>query len=226
VIVTFDLFSALLDTRTGAGAAFQALASSRGWSIDGLALYDRWDVHNKAAQRDAAQRLTSGDAWESFATLSTRALGRTYEELGLDADHVADMRTVHASIAHWAPWADVVPALAPLSGEHRLGILSNVDDALFERTQVTGLVDPDFVFTSQRLGAYKPSAQIYQRAADRTGGHVHVAASARDVRGSLEAGLATVRVARPGHRVDPDGPKPSYEVESLTELGPTLATMH
>jgi len=223
--VTFDLFSALLDTRTGAGAAFQALASSRGWSIDGLALYDRWDVHNKAAQRDAAQRLTSGDAWESFATLSTRALGRTYEELGLDADHVADMRTVHGSIPHWAPWADVVPALASLSGEHRLGILSNVDDALFERTQVAGLVDPDFVLPSQGLGAYKPGAQIYQRAADRTGGHVHVAASARDVRGSLEAGLATVRVARPGHRVDPDGPQPTHEVESLTDLGRTLATM-
>lgn len=225
VIVTFDLFSALLDTRTGAGAAFDELASSRGWSIDGLALYDRWDAHNKAAQKDLALRLASGDGWESFASMSTRMLGRTYEELGLDADHVADMRTVHATIPHWSPWPDVVPALATLSGEHRLGILSNVDDELFDRTQVAGLVDPDFVLTSERLGAYKPGAQIYQRAAERTGGHVHVAASARDVRGSLEAGLATVRVARPGHHVDPDGPQPSSEIDTLGELGPTLATI-
>lgn len=225
MIVTFDLFSALLDTRTGAGAAFDELATSRGWPIGGLDLYDRWDAHNKAAQKDVAARVASGGEWESFAALSTRMLGRTYEELDLDADHEADMRTVHASIPRWSPWPDVVAALASLSGEHRLGILSNVDDALFERTQVAGLVDPDLVLTSQRLGAYKPGAQIYQRAAERTGGHVHVAASARDVRGSLEAGLATVRVARPGHRVDPDGPRPTHEVESLTELGPTLATM-
>ena len=32
VIVTFDLFSAATDTRTGAGATFAAIAAERGWT--------------------------------------------------------------------------------------------------------------------------------------------------------------------------------------------------
>ena len=51
---------------------------------------------------------------------------------------------------------------------------------------------------------------------------VHVAASARDVRGALEAGLETVRLARPGHELDSAGPRPAREVDSLTELAGLL----
>lgn len=222
MIVTFDLFSALLDTRTSVARAFDGFAGRRGWPISGNDLYDCWDTHNKAAQKELADRLTRGGEWESFTSVSMRTLGEAYDDLGIDADPVADMRAIHAMIPNWPPWPDVTPALLNLS-PHRLGILSNVDDALFARTQVAGLVDAELVFTSERLRAYKPGAAIYRRAVERTGGHVHVAASARDVRGSLEAGLTTVRVARPGHRVDPDGPKPTYEIESLTDLGPTLA---
>lgn len=221
MIVTFDLFSALLDTRSGAAATFDELATARGWTVSGTDLYDAWDARNKAAQKELADRLMSGGEWESFTSVSTRTLGVAYEELGIDADAQPDMRAIHTTIPDWSPWPDVLPALANL-GQHRLGILSNVDDALFARTQVAGLVDSHVVLTSERLRAYKPGAAIYRRAAERTGGHVHVAASARDVRGSLEAELVTVRVSRPGHRVDPDGPQPAYEIESLADLGPVL----
>jgi 2-haloacid dehalogenase len=52
---------------------------------------------------------------------------------------------------------------------------------------------------------------------------VHVPASARDTRGALEAGLAVVRVRRPGHRVDPAGPQPEHEVDDLTQVPAVLA---
>ncbi len=54
---------------------------------------------------------------------------------------------------------------------------------------------------------------------------VHVATSARDVRGALEAGIPVVRLRRPGHELDPDGPRPAYEVESVDELRAVLATV-
>ncbi|UPK74956.1 hypothetical protein MU582_21400 [Nocardioidaceae bacterium SCSIO 66511] len=222
MIVTFDLFSALLDTRSGASSTFDSFARARDWAVTGTELYDVWDGLNKAAQKGLAERLEAGGEWESFTSVSTRTLAQTYADRGLDADAEVDLRAVHATIPDWSPWPDVVPAMAELSGAHRLGILSNVDDALFARTQIAGLVDPEVVLTSERLRAYKPGSRIYRRAAEHTGGHVHVAASARDVRGSLEAGLMTVRVARPGHRVDPDGPQPAYEIDSLSDLGPVL----
>ena len=222
VIVTFDLFSALLDTRTGASRAFGEFAGTRGWPLEGVDLYDRWDGYNKAAQKALAQRLEDGGDWRSFTSISVEALGQAYDDLGLDADPLMDMRAIHETIPEWPPWPDAIAALASLSSQHRLGILSNVDDVLFARTQVAGLVDPELVLTSERLRAYKPGAAIYRRAVKRTGGHVHVAASARDVRGSLEAGLATVRVARPGHHIDPDGPQPTYRVDDIAELEPIL----
>ena len=86
-----------------------------------------------------------------------------------------------------------------LAAGHRIGILSNVDDDVFARTRVAPLVADDDVLTSERLRAYKPHPDIYRRARERAGGALlHVATSARDVRGALAAGLDVVRLRRPG----------------------------
>jgi len=52
-----------------------------------------------------------------------------------------------------------------------------------------------------------------------------VATSARDVRGALEAGIPVVRLRRPGHELDPDGPRPSHEITSTSELPEVLASL-
>jgi 2-haloacid dehalogenase len=51
-----------------------------------------------------------------------------------------------------------------------------------------------------------------------------VATSARDVRGALEAGLEVVRLRRPGHALDPAGPRPAVEVGSLHDVVTVLDT--
>jgi 2-haloacid dehalogenase len=43
------------------------------------------------------------------------------------------------------------------------------------------------------------------------------------VRGALEAGIPVVRLRRPGHDVDPAGPRPEHEVGGIDELGDVLA---
>jgi 2-haloacid dehalogenase len=77
------------------------------------------------------------------------------------------------------------------------------------------------------LGAYKPSPDIYRRAATTVAPErlVHVAASARDVRGALEAGISTVRLARRGHVIDTEGPQPSLEIEEAADLPGVLRTL-
>jgi len=52
---------------------------------------------------------------------------------------------------------------------------------------------------------------------------VHVAASARDVRGALQADVDTIRLIRPGHDIDPAGPRPTRQVTGLDELTDYLA---
>jgi 2-haloacid dehalogenase len=224
--VTFDLFSALIDARTGGSAALSAIASGHGWDVGGGDLYDEWDTRNKAGQKDTP--AGDGAPWVSFAEHCRRALAATYAARGLaddDAVAWADTATLLGTLPDWPLWPDVAGALPEVARSHRVGVLSNVDDDLFSRTRVAPLIaelsDPGAVLTSQRLGAYKPSARLYRRAAE-AGVDVHVPASARDTRGALEAGLTVVRVRRPGHRVDPDGPRPQHEVAGLGELPAVL----
>ncbi|MGZ4568502.1 MAG: HAD family hydrolase [Blastococcus sp.] len=216
MLVTFDLFSALIDSRTGASAVLGRLAAERGWDVDGGRLYAAWDARNKASQRDEP-------TWIPFAEHCRRALSGAYAELGLDGAADDDTIALLGSVGAWPLWPDVVDGLPALASRYRVGILSNVDDAVFARTAVAPLVADDAVLTSERLRAYKPGPEIYRRARERAGGELlHVATSARDVRGALEAGIATVHLQRPGHTLDPSGPAPTCTVADLGHLAVAL----
>jgi 2-haloacid dehalogenase len=221
VLVTFDLFSALIDARTGGSAALGQIAREHDWDVDGGRLYDLWDAHNKASQAEL-------DTWVPFAEHCRRALAATYLELRRAADADGDTEHLLASVADWPLWPDVADGLPALARGHRIGILSNVDDAVFARTRVAdlvddGVIDEAAVLTSERLRAYKPHAEIYRRAVQAAGGDLlHVATSARDVRGALEAGIPVVRLLRPGHTLPPSSAKPQREVHTIADLRGTL----
>ena len=214
-LVTLDLFSALIDSRTGGSAALERITGT-----PGERLYDVWDAANKVSQRD----LTT---WVPFAEHSRRALGAAYAELGVARDPDADTRRLLDSVGDWPMWPDVAEGVQALAARARVGVLSNVDDAVFARTRVAPLVDDPDVLTSERLRAYKPAPEIYLRARERAGGRLmHVATSARDVRGALAAGIEVVRLRRPGHRLDPEGATPQVEAADLREVARLLDQLH
>jgi 2-haloacid dehalogenase len=211
VLVTLDLFSALIDSRTGGSAALERITGG-----PGERLYDVWDSANKASQRDLA-------TWVPFAEHCRRALTAAYAELGIARDPDVDTGRLLDSVGDWPLWPDVAAGVPALAARARVGVLSNVDDAVFARTRVAPLVDDADVLTSERLRAYKPAPEIYLRARERAGGRlVHVATSARDVRGALAAGIDVVRLRRPGHRLDPDGAIPQVEASDLPEIARLL----
>jgi 2-haloacid dehalogenase len=216
VLVTFDLFSALIDSRTGASRGLGEIARDHGWDIPGDRLYDRWDAHNKASQRDL-------DVWVPFAEHCRRALAATYVELRRAADADSDTEHLLSTVCDWPLWPDVAAGLPAIATDHRVGVLSNVDDDVFARTRVAALVHDDAVLTSERLRAYKPAPEIYLRARERAGGELtHVATSARDLRGALEAGIDVIRLRRPGHAVDPGGPRPQRGAGDVREVAELL----
>ena len=216
--MTFDLFSALLDSRTGGSTAFARLGAANGWSATGEQVYDVWDPRNKAAQGAC-------ESWVSWRVPATQALAETYAELDLDGDVASGVEALVESMSQWPLWPDVAAGLPQLASEHRIGLLSNVDDEIFLHTAAADLVDHDVALTSQQLQVYKPHPDIYLRALRRTGRMVHVATSARDVRGALEAGIPVIRLRRPGHALDPDGPRPAYEVDTVDDLPAALAAL-
>lgn len=221
LIVTFDLFSALTDSRTGASTTFTEIATERGWALSGTQIYDAWDTHNKALQRDARLPVT-------FRQLCVAALVAAYDDLGLPREHApADMVRLHGSVPAWPLWPDVADGVAVVARNARVGLLSNVDDDLARVTRAYALVDPGLVLSSQRLGTFKPKRAFYLAAVQEAAPArlVHVAASARDIRGSLEAGVTTIRLARPGHVLDPAGPLPSHQVQHAADLHDVLSRL-
>jgi len=215
-LVTFDLFSALIDSRTGASRILAGISAQRRWGIDGERVYDEWDRRNKASQRDERE-------WIPFAEHCRHSLMATYADLGLSGPAVVDAAMLLGSVAGWPLWPGVAAGLAEIGARHRVGILSNVDDDVFARTKVAALVADDAVLTSERLRAYKPGPEIYRRALERAGGDlVHVATSARDVRGALEAGIDVIHLRRPGHELDPEGAAPARTAADLAAVARLL----
>ena len=216
--VTLDVFSALIDSRAGASPVFDMIAAREHWPLAGEELFGAWDRQHKRLQLECRR-------WESFAALGRRALAQVMDEHLLSGDVDAAMADVWSSLGDWQLWPDVDRGVRDLARRHRVGLLSNVDDALLARTRLQVLpLTPDLVITSQRVGVYKPDPAIYHAARSIAGpSFVHIASSARDVRGALEAGVASVRLVRPGHQLDPAGPQPSREVASLRDLADYLA---
>ena len=221
LVVTFDLFSALIDSRSGGSAYYEQLARARDWQLSGEAAYDRWDAYNKDGQAAAGQaEMVEGSSagWVSYRQLARIAVSRLYSDFDLEGNAGRDADALIESMAGWPLWPDVAEFLPAFSAEHRIGLLSNVDDDIFASTRAARFVDNEVAMTSERLRAYKPAPHIYDRASHQLGPMVHVATSARDVRGALEAGCPVIRLRRPGHRLDPAGPRPSYEAGALSEL--------
>ena len=218
-LVTFDVFSALTNSRAGGTAYFAALATARGWSPDPSAVYDAWDSRNKELHR-------THEGWTTFRHLSGIALAAAFAALELPPPEPKVALGLLESMSEWPLWTDVTPAAFEALAPHRLGLLTNIDDDLLASTAVArlGLFEPDLMLTSERLHFYKPAAEFYAAAESAAGAFTHVASSARDVRGAGSAGLSCIRLARPGHPLDPNGPAPRWTIEFLDQLPALLAT--
>jgi len=54
VNVTLDVFSALIDSRTGGSRVFDQIARRQRWALRGQVLYRGWDREHKGLQRECA----------------------------------------------------------------------------------------------------------------------------------------------------------------------------
>jgi len=86
VNVTLDVFSALIDSRTGGSRVFDQIARRQRWALRGQALYRAWDREHKRLQRECVR-------WEPFAALGrpvrnngTRSIGSRGRSAAAEGD--------------------------------------------------------------------------------------------------------------------------------------------
>jgi 2-haloacid dehalogenase len=189
--ITFDCYGTLIDWETGILQALRPILSVRGIRAPDDELLAHY------ARLEAAAEAGEYVPYREVLRAVVRGIGEAYgfapEERELDR--------LPESIKRWQPFPDTVEALRVLGSRHRLGVISNVDDDLFEATQEKLGVEFDRVVTAQLCRSYKPHRRNFNTMlalldlpTDRV---LHVAESLyHDVKPARELGMTTVWINR------------------------------
>jgi 2-haloacid dehalogenase len=220
-IVTFDCYGTLIDWETGILNSLRtSISLRREEEGHALNLYSRIEPEIQAA------------GYKRYREVLREVLTLVAHEFGREVPRGKEY-AIADSIKDWLPFADTVDALKRLKSRFKLGIISNIDDDLFEHTQKHLQVPFDLVVTAQQVGAYKPSHRNFEEA-ERRGilnrkTWLHAAESLfHDVAPARELGIRNVwlnrREGKPNAATRTSEVKPDYEVASLRELANLLST--
>jgi len=156
-ILTFDCYGTLIDWEAGILSALRPLLAAHGVALGDDEVLERYARLEQAAEAGPFRR------YERVLRAVVEGFGR---ELGFtpSADEASCLAR---TIGDWPPFPDTVEALRVLGERFRLGILSNVDDALFARTARRLEAPFDVLVTAEQVGAYKPSSTGFHRLLER-----------------------------------------------------------
>lgn len=163
----FDIYATLIDWEAGVYPPLLALHQRSTSSKDNndatqiraklFSYYHDYQVEIWAAQPGRLYPLVLEDVYARIA----QTLGVEFSR----EEQVAFGR----SIGDWPAFPDTVRALQTLSKYYKLFVLSNVDNASFERTRTGPLQSAhwDGIYTAQMIGSYKPDPKNYLYVAEQ-----------------------------------------------------------
>ena len=191
-LLTFDCYGTLVDWEAGIIVAVNQVCAVHNASPTDAAILTAFG---------AAEHVVQAERYRTYREVLALTLDRMGQALGFRPTS-AECEAFAASVGHWPPFPDTVDALGRLAARYRLGIVSNVDDALFAKTARLLNTDFDWIVTAQQVGSYKPAPAHFEEMAMRSGIPVdrtlHIAQSLfHDIAPASALGYATVHVDRP-----------------------------
>ena len=223
-LVTFDVYSALLDIHGGLTKAFARVTGLGHESVQPMVA--TWRA--KQMERAAASNSLGG-ARTSFRDCTRMALNYVCARHGLELSDAAreELVFVWDELPLWPEAEAATSALRSLGIP--IAILSNGDQDMLDA--VAGLFTSGFdhVLSSEVAGHYKPHASVYALpqtvlgiCAPKT---LHVAGGHTDVLGAVQFGLPCVWSNKTKDKLlDPAHP-PDFEVPDLSALPTLIAGM-
>jgi 2-haloacid dehalogenase len=189
-IITFDVFSALLDIQTSlTGIVQQTLGLKK---ADAAAFARTWRAQQMTR---AAASNSIGKGRTSFKNCTRMGLDYTLAKSGM----TADARTKKMLVTNWGtlkPWPEAPKVMKAIKAKgYATAILSNGDQDQLD--SVAGVFGPgmfDHVLSSETAGFYKPHPSVYELPTRMLGigckDVLHVAGGAGDVLGAAAYGMA------------------------------------
>jgi len=189
-IITFDCYGTLVDWRAGIVGAFRDIGRARGWAVDPDEVLR---LHAEIEPALQQQR------YRSYRHILIEVARETAHRLGWEMED-EDETFLADSLPHWPLFDDTNMTLRALKEEgYRLGILSNIDNALLAHTRRQFDVEFDLLVTAEDVRAYKPSTDHFERARQLIGGNrwLHAAQSYfHDVEPATRLGVSALWVNR------------------------------
>jgi len=214
--VTFDVYGTLIDWDTGAFEAFSKEAERDGFTVERDQVLPLF--------HEISQEIESG-SYELYAEVLRRTAVRIAKELGW-ALEPSRSGFLPDSVQRWKPFSETNPTLKKAAKQHKIGLISNIDDKLLGQTRRHIPLDFDLVVTAQQVRSYKPEPAHFVECARRIGskrGWVHVTASYNeDVLPCLKQRVPVILINRSKKKLDPSLRKPTAEVHNLREAAKLL----
>lgn len=215
-LVTFDVYTALVDCEAG---LVRAIHAALGGHVDAIALARAW----RAKQLEYAQLSNSLHRGRiPFRVITERALDFVLAKAG----HEIAMTPRSDLLAAWdelPPWPEADATLQQLARRgYTLALLSNGDEEMLRALARRFKAHFDHILASDHAGWYKPHPAIYRLPRHKLGLEpaqvLHVAGSGNDVLGAKLAGLACAWSNRHGDpMLDPEV-RPDHEMRDLSGL--------
>ncbi len=121
-VLTFDCYGTLIDWETGISEALTQLLTKHKLTIDPKSLLQMYATHELAERNKP---------YQSYRMLLRNVVSSIFSEFKLEASTVEQDFLPH-SIKNWPPFADTVKPLNFLNQTYQLGVISNIDNDLFE----------------------------------------------------------------------------------------------
>lgn len=222
VIVTFDVYMALLDIE---GSLGPQVRDRLGLAPDAAAQFVRvWRA--KQMERAAASN-SIGKGHTSFRAITDMALDYCLTRGGMELSAAGRVALVKAwdVLTPWPEADDCIAAIRALGVQ--TAILSNGDQDTLDTVAGQFKAGFDHVLSAETAGHYKPHPAVYDLPTRVLGiakaDVVHVAGSANDVLGTVAAGMTCLWSNRHGDVVvDPDYP-PAAELADLAGVAKWIA---
>lgn len=215
-VITFDCYGTLIDWETGIWNAFREAAAADGVTLEREAVIDSYH---------AIEAMVEKGKYRPYREVLAETARRVAAECGWTISP-EQAEFLPRSLPSWLPFSDTNGALDRLAGRYRLGILSNTDEDLLERTCEHFPIEFDFWVTADRVESYKPDLAHFEAARPFVGdssGWLHVAQSLyHDVAPARCVGVPVVWVNRKGESLLSDSPTPAREVPDLAALAEWL----
>ncbi len=216
-LITFDMYSALLDIEGSAVPQVEAVLNRP--KNECLAFFKLWRM------RQWDYVLLSSVMSSNFLTyneITSKALVYTEKKMGISLGDF-ERQSLMKIWLNFKAWPDAKETVDLLKTKgYKVAMLSNGDEEMLRCLEASSGITFDYIFSADQAGHYKPHPEIYAIPIKKLGiaktDFLHVAGSLFDMMGAKAAGYDCAWSNRFGEYTLDTRYQPDFEIQNLRQL--------